>query len=323
VIIRGDADNVGKLNRGEIPIERYRELFEKLKEEAKEKDVEGLPDAYDKLSEVIQSLDHVLVTPTYYAALSMALMIMALRDIQTTNYRYKPLISGLIFSGGDDVLALAPVEYALRIVRDLRHNYWGYENGFHKLNNYYWATPKVEGFGRSFSLRFVNIMDNMNEEISKAHEKLEEVSKNASWRIHGQALEKDTLTISDSRTSVTAAIPLTNVSIEVNKMLDLLNVLFLLRVSGVLSSNLPEDYEKYSEAVKAMDCTSELLHNFWKYLINRNVLIRREEYREQIVRELTEKLKEYDVDFCIKRESEGTDILHELINAYAILRGYP
>ena len=347
-VIRGDADDVGKLSRGELPLGNYREFLEDLMKQP------NLPNdtakAYGVLINLFNILEElgkkegglkdeerigVVVTPTYNAALSMALIITALRDIKTVNFRYytNPVM-GLMFSGGDDVLALAPVEVSLSIVRDLRSNYWGGGGGFHELANggYFIAAPKVVGFGRSFSLRFANITDVMSEEVREAVNMLEDVAKKATWSLNGKELRKDSLVISESRTGRSAILPFSDpAGGGLSGALDLLNELFVLRLGGVLSGSIPEDYAEYGDAVNTLvrgGCSGRLMDDIWLYVVDRNVKVRgiKEDVKRNLSLDALSRL--HNMDPCGRAtfkncEPRGTNIISELVKAYEVLRGYP
>lgn len=342
-IIRGDADNIGKLSRGEIDRGSYVPLLEQLKRSSNP----ATPiKAYNELINIINGLIKeevgLVVTPTYYAALSMALMVTALKDVFTTNFKYyagTTPITGLIFGGGDDTLALAPTEVAISMIKDLRSNYWGDEDGFHRISNYYVAAPRAYGFGRSLSLRFANIMDVMSEEVREAVELLEGVAKYTTWALNGKELSKDTLVISESRTGKLAILPLSDPSCnEVLGIPDVLNELFALRLGGTLSGNVPEDYGGYRDIMETLinSCNKQMMNDVWNYVIWRNTKIT--ELRESIKANLsiTTLGQAYNIDPCGKtviKEGEevadrsggprGTNIINELARAYEVLRGYP
>jgi CRISPR-associated protein Cmr2 len=340
-IIRGDADNAGKLSRGEIDLDSYVSLLEQLKQFS---DPATPVKAYNELINIINGLIKekvgLVVTPTYYTTLSMALMITALKDVFTTNFKYYATpITGLIFSGGDDILALAPTEVAVSMIKDLRSNYWGDEDGFHRIKNYYIAAPRAYGFGRSFSLRFANIMDIMSEEVREAFELLEGVAKKTTWTLNGKELSKDTLVISESRTGKLAVLPLSDPSRnEVLGIPDVLNELFVLRLSGALSGNVPEDYGGYRDIMETLinSCNKQMMNDVWNHVIWRNTKIT--ELRESIKANLsiTTLGQVCNIDPCGKTvikegeeaanrsgESRGTNIINELVRAYEVLRGYP
>jgi CRISPR-associated protein Cmr2 len=324
-VVRGDGDNVGRLNRGLIDLTNYIAFLKELKE-AKEVP-EALRAVYDELLKILTKLQQgglgVLVTPTYYAALSMSLMITALKDVREVA-KYKGQV---IYAGGDDVLALLPAETALVATRNLRDNYWGDEMGFHKVRGYLFAAPLLPGFGRSFSVRYVNIMDIMTAEIKEATRLLEEKAKKIWWDFPGfRGVEKDAVVVSESRTEKIAVLPLTtpkqllaprtphkNLSV-----LNVLNKLFVMRLGGALSGNLPEDYEKYMEVVERVDCRSGVVEDAWSYVVGRNAA------GEDAKRLLSlDMLENYGVDRCAKASPEGGSLLTQIVKAYEILRGYP
>jgi len=337
-IIRGDADNIGKLSRGEVDLGNYVSFLEQLKQSS---DPKTPVRAYNRLIDVINGLIKervgLVVTPTYYAALSMALIVTALKDALTANFKYYITpITGLIFSGGDDILALAPTEVAVSMVKDLRSNYWGDEDGFHVISNYYVAAPRAYGFGRSFSLRFANIMDVMSEEVREAFELLEGVAKKTTWTLNGKEFSKDTLVISESRTGKLAVLPLSDPSCnEVSGIPDVLNELFVLRLGGVLSGNVPEDYGKYRDIMEALinNCNKQMMSDVWDYVVGRNTKIAELRGSVRANLSITTLGQGYSIDLCGKAaikegeagsdESRGTNVINELIRAYEVLRGYP
>jgi len=324
-VVKGDGDNVGRLNRGLIDLNNYVAFLRELKE-AKETPGE-LRAVYDELIKILTELQQeglgVLVTPTYYAALSMSLMITALKDVKEVA-KYEGQV---IYAGGDDVLALLPAETALVATRNLRDNYWGDEMGFHKVKDYLFAAPLLPGFGRSFSVRYVNIMDIMSAEIKEATRLLEEEAKKIRWDFPGfRSVEKDAVVVSESRTEKFAVLPLTTPKQLLAprtphkdlSVLNVLNKLFVMRLGGALSGNLPEDYERYREVVERMDCRSGVVEDAWNYVVERNTA------GEDAKRLLSlDMLENYGVDHCAKASPEGGFLLTQIVKAYEILRGYP
>jgi len=321
-VVKGDGDNVGRLNRGLIDMGKYVAFLRELKE-AKETP-EELRAVYDELINILTELQQgglgVLVTPTYYAALSMSLMITALKDVkEVAKYRGQ-----VIYAGGDDVLALLPAETALIATRNLRDNYWGDEMGFHKVRGYFFAAPRLLGFGRSFSVRYVNIMDIMSAEIRQATRLLEEEAKKIRWDFPGfRSVEKDAVVVSESRTEKFAVLPLTTpkqllAPHKVFSVLNVLNQLFVMRLGGALSGNLPEDYERYRKVVEHVDCRSGVVKDAWNYVVGRNAA--GEDAKRLLSLDVLEK---YGVDRCAKASSKGGFLLTQIVKAYEILRGYP
>jgi CRISPR-associated protein Cmr2 len=324
-VVKGDGDNVGRLNRGLIDLNNYVAFLRELRE------AKGTPEelraVYDELVNILTELQQgglgVLVTPTYYAAFSMSLMITALKDVrQVAEYKGQ-----VIYAGGDDVLALLPAETALVATRNLRDNYWGDETGFHKVRDFLFAAPRLPGLGRSFSVRYVNIMDIMSAEIKEATRLLEKKAKKIWWDFPGfRSVEKDAVVVSESRTEKFAVLPLTTpkqlfaprTPHKAFSVLNVLNRLFVMRLGGALSGNLPEDYERYREVVERVDCRSRVVEDAWSYVVGRNAA------GEDAKRLLSlDVLENYGVDRCAKASSEGGFLLTQIVKAYEILRGYP
>lgn len=72
-----------------------------------------------------------------------------------------------IYSGGDDVLALLPIERWYSVVELLRSHFWGYERMFHeaRINERRVMVAQALPTGRSFSVRVADILDIMSYEI--------------------------------------------------------------------------------------------------------------------------------------------------------------
>jgi len=101
-------------------------------------------------------------------------------------------------------------------------------------------------------------------------------------------------------------------------VLNVLNRLFVMRLGGALSGNLPEDYERYREVVERVDCRSRVVEDAWSYVVGRNAA------GEDAKRLLSlDVLENYGVDRCAKASSEGGFLLTQIVKAYEILRGYP
>lgn len=215
----------------------------------------------------------ISVSPSYYQALSSALTITSAKDLAVV----KGVGGLLVFSGGDDVLAILPPQ-RLWAVFDLRENYMGSRDGFHYAGEY----PLVAAipFGRSFSARYAKIKDLMNEEIWRAIELLENNAKNTVWWIYRFEYGKDTLILSRSRSEAIAKFPLSiygnrGFTCIADTWRDYVIGIHVLLTSGVISANMPEDFEGF--ASQAMDTLAYRLPELLKiasYIVERNVGIR-------------------------------------------------
>jgi hypothetical protein len=180
-------------------------------------------------------------------------------------------------------------------------------------------------------------MDTMSEEVREAVELLEGVAKETTWVLNGKELSKDTLVISESRTGKLAVLPLSDPSCNgVSGIPDVLNELFVLRLGGVLSGNVPEDYGRYRDIMEALinNCNKRMMSDVWDHIVENNTKITE---LKEIVRanlSITTLGQGYKIDPCGKAVIKGgetnggdgsrsTNVINELVKAYEILRGYP
>jgi len=309
VVIKADADNVGRLLNAELNINHVIEMLRRLRRYA-ELNAKDFAEDFDNAIGYVDVVGKVftggrlLISPTYRMSLSIALMTTALKDAFRIEYAHRGMV---IFVGGDDVLALAPIDSALDLVRDLRLNYWG-DGGFHKMFNY--VVPAIVAFGRSCSLRFMNVMDMLNREIAKAIDELEDRAKETSW----DCMEKDSIAISDSRTGPPAVLPLIGCDGLVGYHVELLKRMWLMMLSGELSGNVPEDYVAYAEDGMSKEMGREALVKVLEKVMVRNLKVRSD------ARRLAEELAEQLVEPRLKGSSPLAD---EVFKALRILRRYP
>ncbi|MEL9991499.1 MAG: type III-B CRISPR-associated protein Cas10/Cmr2 [Thermoproteus sp.] len=259
-IVRGDGDNVGKVLGGELGQRWYEEvekvvgeLLPNVKgdlEEAK-RDIEGALRVLEALRKTLGG--RVPVTPALRMAVTRAMMASSLKDAATAD----ALGGTLIYAGGDDVLALYPVEKALEAAARHRENYWG-EEGFHKAGSY--AVPALAAYGRSFAVHFVHIMDIMADEFAASYHSLEHMAKEAKW----PAFEKDSIAITSSRTDAAAVLPFR----KPREVTELLTELWAMTLAGALSGNFPYDLER-SRADEVKD--AEAYRRLYLHILDRNL----------------------------------------------------
>jgi len=87
-----------------------------------ERRIAGAYEVAARISSILSGdANSILVSPTLTSVISMALQVTALRDVASIIYnRGFP-----VYSGGDDVLALAPIEGWFDVVKLLRSHFWG------------------------------------------------------------------------------------------------------------------------------------------------------------------------------------------------------
>ncbi|MEM4570316.1 MAG: type III-B CRISPR-associated protein Cas10/Cmr2 [Desulfurococcaceae archaeon] len=293
-ILRSDADDVGKLMSGWSPIglDNYvSTLVNHLREHGKiVGSVEVLENAERsyrasvELSKAVGLGDRVIVSPAWHNAVSLSLMLTAVEDYRTIN-RWRGM---LVYSGGDDVLALLPVHPAVAVARDIRKNFTG--DYFRRVGNVVVTSTLVTG--RSASLRFVNLKDLMSQEMWEAYELLESFPKRVTWvwedRQGWKDARKDSIVLSDSRSGAIAVLPnyVRDYRSAVYDSYDLVLNLLLSVASGLLSKNVPEDFEGFVGAALGV-LKSEDLETIARYVLRRNVRLGDENLREKLVNQLT------------------------------------
>ncbi|MEM1694341.1 MAG: type III-B CRISPR-associated protein Cas10/Cmr2 [Ignisphaera sp.] len=325
-IVRGDADNIGKIISGQIfgKIEEYKRMVESIKNSSK---AIGSEDVYKHLEQGYENAKNVLeilglsslpLSPAIHQAVSLSLMLTAVSD-------YKIVREGggiLIYSGGDDVTAFLPIETAIDTVIKLREEF--YSNGFKKINNIPIASAIPTG--RSFSIRFVNIMDVMSTEMSNAMEFLENRAKRAEWNIAGGSpldknsiYKKDTLVVTSSRSGIEALFPL---RIDIDSVQNILNLIrdTPLLLLTILSKNMPEDYRRLVEEYEIyMDSNS--LYNLFNYVLKRNIKSFKSVTSRNSDLEMVYKIFRSLKDLSLFIENEKSTAIQEYIKFLSIVRG--
>ncbi len=178
-IVRADADNIGKLISGCLPAapqppdadvegdkgqwEREAERFRGLVKAVKE----AFKGEVERVCGKSWTGAYVVPSPVYYAALSASMMVTALKDV----YIAMKHSGEVVFAGGDDLLAFAPMATAFDLADESRRAFWG-DGGFHKLGAY--VLPALAAYGKSYSIRAAHaITDFMAHEVNAAADLLE------------------------------------------------------------------------------------------------------------------------------------------------------
>ena len=347
LIIYSDADNIGKIHYGILDFssrdysKALLNLIEKkgvfIQKEG-DKTIEELHKVYSVVCDLINALygeNIVLISASYKTSLSLALMITALRDVALVRTK----LHGLpIFAGGDDLVALAPVD-VLPLALLLRKNF-SQKTFFHKFKD----TPIVSALptGRSTSLRIVSIFDIMSEEIRETNALLEKYAKNTEWKMCNSMWVKDAILISSSRISTKAIMPQSiyyKKSINnpiFDEMLKLILRQHIALFSGILSASLPEDFEeKFKEATKELNKRIDELSIIFKSEVKRNINVKEkyENLKDYVVQQLLgEDLKIldrslYELFLGIYLKIPGTmseqTLLMQFLNLCKLLRAIP
>lgn len=303
VIIYADGDDIGKLHYGELPLtcDEYSEaLLTILKEDAQVSGevLDKLHRSYQMVTEIIKVLHRapagILTSPTYKAALSAAIMITALKDISSTEHDLHGMV---IYSGGDDLITLVPVDTMNRAFV-YRENYEG-DSYFHEIEGRPFASAIP--FGRSISVRRVVLFDVMSEEIEEVIRAMEKEAKTTIWINMRDHLEwrKDTLIISSSRSKAKCYIPL-SIGVTEGTMHRQLAKLFArvhtLTSLNILSHSLPYDFEgMYGKVIEVLGKKPYTLGKITEFIVKRNLRIEGE-----LRNLLTERLLGNDIELVSK-----------------------
>lgn len=228
-ILKCDGDNFGKILRGFIE-EGLRQkvgdylvnslegparslvsyLLQNRIEEARTV-AQGVDDS--RLSYIESELDsmvksgRIIVSPSFHAALSRCLMATAVRDSNIVEKH-----DGVtIYAGGDDLLAVLPVESSLKAAEQLRRRFSlpvDDSPGFDRVENF--QLPSLACAGRSFALYLTHYMFPLYMALSKVLRLLETHAKKVVWMKDGSRVKKDSLVLAYSPRGgeTTALIPL-------------------------------------------------------------------------------------------------------------------
>jgi CRISPR-associated protein Cas10/Cmr2 subtype III-B len=250
-ILRADADNLGKLLSGKVDEALFpngslttpklytvvlrkaledercienkylRSLYSKAFEgdeqqvanilvKGKVSDAEKRAALLVELFNTLKNDGKLLVSPTYHATLSRSLMLTAIKDVKCI----EELGGVVIYAGGDDLLALLPVETALQAIVETRRRFSDgdveFVKGFYKLDKGVFPTAGLAS--RSYSVVFGHYLFPMSALLFDSYKALEEVAKEVK-RLEPTKLKKDAAIIKfiarGGGTKVESVIPLT------------------------------------------------------------------------------------------------------------------
>ena len=341
-IIRGDGDNMGKVVRGILGVkpEEYIEAVLKnisnfLDDEIK-KFYEELKNSILRIMNALRKDDKckdlsIIISPSYHSSISASLMATSIKDIRAIK-RNKGLV---IYSGGDDIIALAPTEKALDIIIDTRKNYWafGEDKGFHKFMRGGLIIPALVAYGRSYGVRYAHIMDPMQSEI-RITSTLLDTAKDSLWTSlkDNSRIRKDSIAISYGRVSTErsilyARLPLYIAKEEPGALLKFSKNIWYNMLNGVISMNLPSDYLDNENTISliVMSRRFEDAESVLRYILERNIAIpEKENITRSLIREMsTMKIYEY-YNVSMKEKLSKEDLLvNNMFYLIQILRNIP
>ncbi|MGB9622380.1 MAG: hypothetical protein ACPL07_00915, partial [Candidatus Bathyarchaeia archaeon] len=192
--------------------------------------------------------------------------------------------------------------------------------------------------GRSASLRFAKIKDLTGEEIAEAGELLENEAKESSWSLNGKRVAKDTIVMSDSSDKNISLLPFSlRKDRDIELVIDEVHVgalgrLWMLRLLGMLSGNLPEDaFDQVPSELWNPDNDKKrnALKKLGGYVFKRNISTKR---KDEMVNELMRSLEDANAFTAINsKATEGTAgdsyenlaLLYHIFKSIKIMRDLP
>lgn len=189
-ILRGDGNSVGRIFSGRPPSLDHGDLDSNLREyyralldpsvmrgitpEEAERLVEALTERLSSALRLVEGPDAVgpiVLSPSYWASVSRALMATALRDSAIVD----KLSGVVVFAGGDDIVALLPARVfgdfpGVSALVETRRSYWAADRPIQGFHDAYGIAPAMLADGRKYGLRLAHYRDPMRGEIAEAEE---------------------------------------------------------------------------------------------------------------------------------------------------------
>lgn len=264
------------------------QLRKKLEKIDVEKEVENSLEYF----RTILKEGRIIVTPAWHVSISSALNRGLLVELELIN-KHKGFV---IYAGGDDLLAMLPVNEVLDFVKESRRAFAGVstgrlgnmclENGFARINNAYY--PSLPIVGRSYSVIIAHYADPLFFVINDSYNLLEEGKEMIRYRVMYNGEYKDAKKdVAIFRyQGLTSVIPLSlkrpivNSVSDFNEIASIIDLILELKKrikEGHISMSLLYDYEEYKHLIVASDekYLTEFLVKDW---IKRNSLRKHVEF---------------------------------------------
>jgi CRISPR-associated protein Cmr2 len=315
-VIKGDGDDVGKVVGGDIgdvkAIPSFKNLFEYLSSLTPNEDLDKVLQMIgdDKLEEAAQLLSkglrrevkaeeirkllallkkslgneseaedrwkkRLLVSPAYHASLSRTLMTLATR----TSKEISDHGGFVVYSGGDDVLAVSPADAALDATLKVRVAYGGEPHmGFLKQSYIEKDTfiPSLGDLGQSFSITYAHYRYPLSRVLKEAVDALEDEAKQVEWLEHVSAwLKKDSAVVTyrpRGGNTIQARLPFRakgeQIGGHVKRAVDVVESI----EEDLISASLPKDLDDWMSRIRAAHSTgvTELAKKIIEYVVGRN-----------------------------------------------------
>jgi CRISPR-associated protein Cmr2 len=287
-LIQADADNMGCLLRGELGkirgLPKEEDFFVEIVSKTGEYEKEKL-DKFRKFASLwLRSMREVddretkrdeeetqKLWPSLLSAISRTLMLSALQDAKKA-MDTAPEACTVVYAGGDDLLVIAPVPYALELVRETRKHFSEGDDGTFisiKLGESKIAfLPTLGNSSRSYSVIISHYRTPLSLTLERAREGLEE-AKSTETISPNMELEKDSLFLeyrSRGGAGVHVVLPISPEHLEyLGTVKKLLNLIEDEKLSNSFIYDLMRICEKYDMA-GTIDCPEigSLVFDVWK-----------------------------------------------------------
>jgi len=314
-LIKGDGDDVGKVITGDLgrvealrllknifnyfsnltPNQRLSGVLDMIGdgklEEAAQLLKEDLKREYNakELEELLELLEKNLkyssepkdewkkrlpVSPAYHAVISRCLMTLAVKASEEISS-----VGGfVVYSGGDDLLAVSPVEFALQTALRVRRLYTGTPTvGFLEFSKIGSKTlvPALGDLGESFALTYAHYREPFAQTLEVSVGALEEEAKETVWFRQGVTQSrKNSLAVTYAPRGgdrVQARLPFDLRGKQLGKLIEDVGTMLKMIDGGDFSASLVKDMDEWmNRIVQAYTKDTSLATKIIRYVVNRN-----------------------------------------------------
>lgn len=267
MIGHGKLEEAAQLLKGELKREYNAKELEELLE-LLEKNLKYPSEAKDEWKKRLP------VSPAYHATISRSLMTLAVKASEEISS-----VGGfVVYSGGDDLLAVSPVESATQIALRVRKLYTGAPiTGFLELPQ---LGPKtlvtaLGDLGESFALTYAHYREPFAQTLVASVSALEEEAKEIAWsRQDGAQFAKDSLVVTYAPRGgkrVQARLPFDLGEKQIGKLIGDSGTILKIIDDGDFSASLVKDMDEWtSRIIQAYTKDTSLATKIIRYLVNRN-----------------------------------------------------
>jgi CRISPR/Cas system-associated protein Cas10 (large subunit of type III CRISPR-Cas system) len=312
-LVRGDADFMGALLSGDVKMAyrtSFSDLFMKAIQSTNAYTHDELKIIHNEIKKHELQLEKEklkLVWPLYHTAISRALILSAIRDIEILYEVFGE--SGLpIYAGGDDLLAIISPIHAFRLVQHTREAFSN-GDGHHFHIVYFDGIPSayLPAMGlasRSYSITFRHYKYPLSISLESSVEDIDEYSKKSVFKRNVEKWNKDAVTLSymprGGGKLTRAVLPLTFPSVLSTSFLNVLPDILFHVLHNSLSASFIYDLTSMHENYDSVAYETNTLESYWKQaerIVKRNLTVRTmdsklaEAVRDWLAESLSEKFK--------------------------------